>query len=71
MASPDVVMEDGDQSLKEKTADDQTATNLEDRGEIANLPPDPDANLTAEERERIVSLYVALPPTPSRPAKPR
>jgi hypothetical protein len=57
MASQEAPVEDGEQSLKEKVATDQPAVELEQRGEIANLPPDPDAHLSPEERARIVRLH--------------
>lgn len=59
MASPEIAVED--ESLKEKMASEQAAADLENRGEIANLPPDPDAHLSAEERARIVRI----PPSPA------
>jgi hypothetical protein len=56
MASQDVPVDDGEKSLSEKMAKDQAAAELENRGEIANLPPDPDAHLSPEERAKIVRL---------------
>lgn len=56
MASQDVPVDDGEKSLNEKMAKDQAAAELENRGEIANLPPDPDAHFSPEERAKIVRL---------------
>ncbi|KIN03905.1 hypothetical protein OIDMADRAFT_158863 [Oidiodendron maius Zn] len=54
MASQEAPVDDGEKSLtNEKVAADHAAGDLEHRGEIANLPPDPDAHLSAEERARI------------------
>jgi hypothetical protein len=60
MASPEIAVED--ESLKEKMASEQEAADLENRGEIANLPPDPDAHLSAEERALIVRPLCPFPP---------
>ena len=71
MASQEVPVEDGEQSLKEKTATDQPSVELEHRGEIANLPPDPDAHLSPEERARIVRLHDSRSPLLAEPALTR
>jgi hypothetical protein len=60
MASPEIAVED--ESLKEKMANEQEAADLENRGEIANLPPDPDAHLSAEERAQIVRTLCPFRP---------
>ena len=58
MASQEAPVDDGEKSLtNEKVAADQAAGDLEHRGEIANLPPDPDEHLSAEERARIVRPF--------------
>jgi hypothetical protein len=55
MASPEVPIDDGEKSFtNEKVATENADGDLEHRGEIANLPPDPDGHLSAEERALIV-----------------
>jgi hypothetical protein len=56
MASPDILADDGEKSIDEKLAAGHSEGDVADRGEIANLPPDPDAHLSPEERARIVSI---------------
>lgn len=63
MASQDVLVDDGDgekslreKSLNEKTATEQAVGDLEHQGEIVNLPLDPDAHLSPEERAQIVRV---------------
>jgi hypothetical protein len=60
MSSPDMVADDGEKSVDEKLAAGHSEGDLADRGEVANLPPDPDAHLTAEERARIVRISASM-----------
>jgi hypothetical protein len=56
-----IAKHDSDKSDDEKAAAGQYDRGLEDAGEIANLPPDPDAHLSPAERARVVRILLAQP----------
>jgi hypothetical protein len=56
-----ITRHDSEKTDDEKGAVGQYDRGLEDAGEIANLPPDPDAHMSPEERARVVRILLAQP----------